>query len=165
VAGEAAGGPGAKGTGPEASAASPLVPALGVAPPSARRVGPPEALDVRLGGIGRTDAEDVAVTWGGVGLANARSVSVELGGLGLGIGEQVRVTQSVARTVIGGEVELEQTVSRVVIGGRVSFRRASGAIVVLAGRTDGEVRALLDWRGALAIGATIGLILRMLRRR
>jgi hypothetical protein len=133
--------------------------------PGPRRAGPPEALEVRWGSIARSQAEDVAVTWGGVGLASARHVSVELGGLGLGIGEQVRLTQAAAGTVIAGAVELEQSLSRVVVGGRVTFRRASGALLVLAARTDGEVRTLVDWRGALALGAAAGIALGLLRRR
>lgn len=140
-------------------------PGPSAAEPSARRVGPPEAVEVRWGSIGRSDAEDIAVTWGGIGLASARHVSVELGGLGLGIGEQVHLTQAAAGTVIAGAVELEQCLTRVIVGGRVTFRRASGALVVLAARTDGEVRTLLDWRGALAFGAAAGIAIGLLRRR
>jgi hypothetical protein len=147
-------------SGPEAASAS----SRAAAEPT-RRVGSPQALEVRWGGIGRSDADDVAVTFGGVGLARARQVSVELGGLGLGLGEEVRVSQAVANAVVGSSVELEQSFSRVVVGARVTFRRASGALVVIAGRVDGEVRTLVDWRGALAFGAATGLAIGLLRRR
>lgn len=150
---------------PAVAVASP--PPSGSASPSipVRTVGPPEAVDVHRSVIGRSDADDVAVTWGAVGLARARQVSVELGALGLGIGDQVQVTQAAAGTVIGGTIDLEQCVSRVVVGARVTFRRASGALVVIAARTDGEVRTLLDWRGALAFGAAAGIAMGLLRRR
>ena len=37
--------------------------------------------------------------------------------------------------------------------------------VIIAGQVKGDVRPLLDWRGALAGGAVIGLLLGILRRR
>jgi hypothetical protein len=37
--------------------------------------------------------------------------------------------------------------------------------VVLAGKLDGDVKVLLDWRAALAFGAVAGILAAILRRR
>jgi hypothetical protein len=44
-------------------------------------------------------------------------------------------------------------------------RQPSLVGLLLANRVDGDVRTLLDWRGALAAGAAIGLVVGLLRRR
>jgi hypothetical protein len=47
----------------------------------------------------------------------------------------------------------------------VTFSRPSAALVLIAQRVSGDVRVLLDWRGALAFGAAFGLLVGLLRRR
>ena len=42
---------------------------------------------------------------------------------------------------------------RTLVANRVEFGPNSGAAVVIAARVEGDVRPLLDWRGALAFGA------------
>jgi hypothetical protein len=44
------------------------------------------------------------------------------------------------------------------IAQRVTFTRPSAVLVMLAGSVSGEVRPLIDWRGALAAGAAFGLL-------
>ncbi len=123
------------------------------------------ALDVRQGAVGRDDAEDVAVSQGAIGFARGERVSVEMGAIGAGFGGEVRVTQGVAGTVIAREVVLEQTLTRSVIARDVVVRRPSAVLFLLAQRVEGDVRALVDWRGALAFGAVVGLLVGLLRRR
>ena len=51
------------------------------------------------------------------------------------------------------------------ITGRATFGRNAGVLVLIAGRVEGPVRTLLDWRGALALGAAMGVVVGLLRRR
>ena len=43
--------------------------------------------------------------------------------------------------------------------------RQSGAILILARKVEGDVRTVLDWRGALAIGAALAVGMGLLARR
>lgn len=122
-------------------------------------------VDVQRGGIGHAQAQDVAVHLGGIGVARAERVSVELGGLGLGIAREARVTQGIARTIVSQQARLEQGLVGAVVTGRATFERTTGVVVLIAGRVDGPVKALLDWRGALAFGAAFAAITALVRRR
>jgi hypothetical protein len=122
------------------------------------------SVSVRQGGVGRATADDISVTMGGVGAARAERISVELGGVGAAMANEVRVSQGYLGPTLAREVHLEQAFARSVVAGRASFGDRSGAIVVLAGRVDGSVRTLLDWRGALAFGAAFGLVAGLVRR-
>ena len=51
------------------------------------------------------------------------------------------------------------------IAAHARFERNAGTLVLIAGRVEGNVRTLLDWRGALALGAAIGVTVGLLRRR
>lgn len=122
-------------------------------------------VEVRQGGIARASAEDIKVTMGGVALARADRVHVEMGGLGLAIGREAQVTQGIARSIVAKEVRVDQGLVGTAIAGRVSFERPSPVFLLIAGRTDGPVKAMFDWRGALAFGALFGLVVGILRRR
>lgn len=130
--------------------------------PSAASV---RALDLRQGAIGRLDATEVAVTQGAVGAARGDRVSVEMGAIGAALAGEIRVTQGVAGAVVGRTVTLEQAVVRTVVARDVVVRRPSAVMVLLAQRVEGDVRPLLDWRGALALGVAFGLLARLVGRR
>jgi hypothetical protein len=100
-----------------------------------------------------------------VGLARGERVSVELGGIGAAFGGEVRITQGAAYSVLAREVRLEQTIVRTVIANDVKVDRTAGVLVLLARRVDGDVRTVLDWRGAIAFGIAFGLVNVLLRRR
>ena len=126
------------------------------------------AVDVRMGGIGRLDAEEVFVQWGGIGAARADRASVELGSLGAALAGELRVTQGIAGTVAARDATIDQSLVRTLIAQRVTITRPTGVLVMIAQHVSGDVRPLLDWRGALAAGAAFGLVssvIRALRRR
>jgi hypothetical protein len=123
------------------------------------------SVEVRQGGIGRVEAQDVAVTLGGIGMARGDRVSVELGGMGAGIGRDVRLTQGAANLLVGREVHVDQSLVQTVAASNVRFERPSVVVFLLARRVEGPVRALFDWRGAIAFGAVAGLVASLLRRR
>ena len=122
-------------------------------------------IDIRQGGIGRARADDIAVTQGAIGMARGERVSVDMGAVGLAVGNEVRVTQGFAQSVLAREVRIEQGGARAVVAGRVAFERNSGVLMLFAGKVEGNVRTVLDWRGALVFGAAFGLVAGLVRRR
>ena len=124
-----------------------------------------EQVDVRQGGIGRVQATDVAVSQGGIGIARGDRISVEMGGIGVAIASEARVSQGFVRNVLARELRFEQGVIGTVVTGRATFERTGGVFLLIARNVDGNVKALLDWRGALAFGAVAGVLIGLLRRR
>ena len=122
-------------------------------------------VDVSRGGIGRAQAVDIAVSQGGIGFARGDRVSVEMGGIGAALGGEVRVTQGGVGSVLARDVHIEQAVVRTVIANNVRFERTTGVLILLARRVEGDVRVLLDWRGAVAFGAALGVVVSLFRRR
>jgi len=61
-------------------------------------------------------------------------------------------------------VHLEQSIVRTVIANEVRADRTTGVLILLARRVEGDVKTILDWRGALAFGAAFGIVSTLLRR-
>lgn len=123
------------------------------------------SVQVRQGGIANAQADDISVNMGGVALARADRVSVEMGGMGVSFARESHLTQGAARSLIAQDIHVDQSLVGTALAGRVSFERPSGIFLLIAGRVEGPVQALLDWRGAIAFGAAFGLIVGLLRRR
>ena len=87
-----------------------------------------------------------------------------MGGIGAAIVGRLELTRGAARSILAREAHLEQSFAQTVVANHVSLERGSNAIIVLARRVDGDVRALLDWRGALAFGAALGVVIGLVRR-
>jgi hypothetical protein len=122
-------------------------------------------VEVRQGGIFHAQADDVTVNMGGIALARADRVNVELGGLGFALAREAHLSQGAARTVVAQDVRIDQGLVGTLLAGQVTFDRPSGVLMLIAGRVDGPVRAVLDWRSALAFGVAFGLIWGVVRRR
>jgi len=122
-----------------------------------------DQVEVRLGGIGTLQAEDVFVQWGGIGATRADSVGVEFGSLGAALAGEARVTQGFAGIVAAREATVEQAVVRTMIAQRVTINRPSAVLVLIAQRVEGEVRPLLDWRGALVAGLGFAAVTAVVR--
>jgi hypothetical protein len=122
-------------------------------------------VEVRQGGIGRLEAEDVLVAQGGIALARGDRIAVELGGIGAALANDLRVTQGAVGSAIARTATIEQGLVRTLVAQEVRFERPSGVLVLLAARVSGDVRTLLDWRGALAFGAAFGVVTALLRGR
>ncbi len=97
------------------------------------------------------------VQWGGIGATRADTVGVEFGAIGAAFAGEVRVTQGFAGSIIAREATLEQGIARNVIAQRVTINRPSAIGILIAQHVHGDVRPILEWRGALAAGAVIGL--------
>ncbi len=127
-----------------------------------------DTVEVRMGGIGVLDADEAFVQWGGIGAAKAKHVGVEFGSVGAAMAGELRVTQGVAGIVLAREATIEQGFVRTLFAQRVEIKRPSAVLVMIAQHVSGEIRPLLDWRGALAFGAAFGLVsglLSLVRRR
>lgn len=123
-------------------------------------------VDVRQGGIGQASATDITLSQGAIGFARGDRVSLEMGAIGAAIGDEVRITQAMANLVgARGDVTVDQSLVSTLIGYRVTIRQPSAVLLLIAGRVDGSVRPLLDWRGGLAAGAAAGLVMGLLRAR
>jgi hypothetical protein len=120
-------------------------------------------VEVRLGGIGALAAEDVFVQWGGVGAARAEHLGVEFGSIGVALAGEARVSQGFAGSIAAREATLEQGIVRTLIAQHVTVNRPSAVLVMIAQHVNGDVRPLLDWRGALAAGAAMGLVMAIVR--
>lgn len=117
-----------------------------------------DEVQIRLGGIGALEAERVEVALGGIGAARADVIDVRLGSVGAALAGDLRVTQGAAGSVIAREAHVEQAFVRTLIARDVEISRPSAVLLLLAGRVRGDVRPLLDWRGALAVGLGFGLV-------
>jgi len=140
-----------------ASAPGPAAPSVGIA-----------SLRLERGGIAEATADTVEIRLGGIGAARAQRVGVEFGSVGAAMAGEIHVTQGYAASVLAREATIEQGFVRTLIDQRVHVTRPSAVLVMIAQHVSGEVRPLLDWRGALAFGAAFGLVsglFRLARRR
>ncbi|HEX5590617.1 MAG TPA: hypothetical protein VFX65_10045 [Candidatus Limnocylindrales bacterium] len=123
-----------------------------------------DAVEVRQGAVGRIDATEVEVTQGAVGAIRAEHVLVQMGGVGAALGGEVSINQGGAGSVLAQNVRIEQSFVRTLVGQHVEIHRPSAVLVLIAQRVSGDVRPLLDWRGALALGAVFGIAAGILGR-
>ena len=115
-------------------------------------------VDVRQGGISRVEAQDVAVNMGGIAIARADRVSAEMSAVAIALAGEARVSQSFVRALFTRDARLEQTAVWSLLANRVTFQRSSFAGVVIARRVEGNVKTLVDWKGALAVASVVGAV-------
>jgi hypothetical protein len=91
-----------------------------------------------------------------------------MSGVALSLAGEARVRQSYVRDMLARDVHMEQTAVGNVLANHVTFDRQSFAGVVIARSVEGNVRTLLDWKGALAVAGVLGAVsaaLAIVRRR
>jgi hypothetical protein len=98
-------------------------------------------------------------------VARGDRVSVELGGIGAVLAGELHMTQSAASSVLARDVRIEQSAVRMLVANEVHAERTTGVLVLIARKVEGDVRTVLDWRGAIAFGAAFGVIVSLLRGR
>jgi len=123
-----------------------------------------ERVELRLSAVGMVDAGDVHFAQGALGAARADNVTVEQGAIGAALADNIQVSRGYARSILARQVQLDSAAARVVIAADVKVER-SAIMLLVARRVAGDVRVLMDWRGAAAFGAVAGLIIGLLRRR
>jgi len=117
-----------------------------------------DAVEVHQGAVGRVDATEVSVTQGAIGAARAERISVQMGGIGAVMAGEVDLSQGVAGSILAQRARIDQSFVRTLIAQQVEIHRPSAVLVLIAQRVSGDVRPLLDWRGALVLGATFGAL-------
>jgi hypothetical protein len=75
------------------------------------------------------------------------------------------MTQSAAGSIIARDVRIEQSAIRVLVANNVQSTKTTGVLFLLARKVEGDVRTLLDWRGAIAFGTAFGVVVSLLRGR
>jgi hypothetical protein len=123
-----------------------------------------DAVEIHQGAAGRVDATTVSVTQGAIGAAKADHVDVHMGAVGVALGGDVIVSQGMAGTVLAGEAHLDQAFVRTLVAREVTVTRPSAVVFLVAQKVSGEIKVLLDWRGALAFGAAFGVLAGLLGR-
>lgn len=119
---------------------------------------------LQAGIVGGIAADRVTVGSGIVGGIAANQVAIDRGVAGGIVADRVSVVQGGAARILAGDISVTQGGAGAIAGWNVRLGRGSFAGAVIAGRVEGEVRTLLDWRGVLAASlAVLGIAL--LRRR
>lgn len=124
----------------------------------------PAPMAVTRSALAQAQATTIDVHQGAVGAARADAVTMDQGAVGLALANDVDIRQSVTRTVLARSVRVEQSFIRTLVANEVRVERATGVGFLLARRVVGDVRVLLDWRGAVAFGAAAGFVMGLVRR-
>ena len=122
-----------------------------------------DVLHFERGAIGGVRATDVTASLAVVGGIAANHVSVEKGAVQGILAREATVRQGIARGVVAQRVHVEQSMVRVVLANTVEAGPSTGILFAVARRIDGDAKILLDWRGALAFGASLGAFLALIR--
>jgi len=110
-----------------------------------------ESVTISQGGANSVEAENVSITQGGAANVRAAQLSVSEGGVALARTENLSIGESgSAFAVVADSATVEE-------GGNV--------FMLIARSVDGDVRPVLDWRAALAFGAGLAVVARLIRRR
>jgi hypothetical protein len=123
-----------------------------------------DRLEVRMGAVGRVDAATIEVEQGAIGAARADRITVDRGAIGAAMTGQIDARQSFVRSILAREARVEQSFVRTIVAAEVRIERATFVGILLTRRVVGDVRVLLDWRGALAFGAAAGLVAGLIGR-
>jgi len=122
-----------------------------------------EHVAVSRSAVGRVEASQVGVTQGAVGAVRADRLTVEQGAVGAALGERVEVSRGYARSILARQVQLDRAAARVVIAADVRTNQTA-VMFLVARKVAGDVRVLFDWRGALALGAALGVVAGLISR-
>lgn len=117
-----------------------------------------DAVEIRQGAVGRVDATEVSVLQGAIGAAKSDRIDVHMGAVGAALGGHVSVAQGVAGTVLAQQARVEQSFVRTLVAQEVTVTQPSAVVFLIAQRVSGQVKVLLDWRGAIAFGAAFGIV-------
>jgi hypothetical protein len=127
-------------------------------PEGLAEAGRPADSRVDQGVVGGITADRVEVGQGIVGGVMSGEVRVGRGIVGGILADRVSIAQGGAARIVAGDVSIEQGGAGAIAGWNVRLGHGSFAGAVVGARIDGDVRALLDWRGVLAVAlAVIGI--------
>jgi hypothetical protein len=117
------------------------------------------------GAVSGLEADRIDFTLGAVGMARGRDIRIGQAAVGLAVGDEIELRQSSVRLALAREsVRLDTAAAATVIGNHVDVGPRTAVAVLVAGHVEGDVRPLLDWRGAAVFGAVFALVGAVVRR-
>ena len=137
-------------------------PVMGVADADVRGA---DNVDIHNGGARDIDATTVSITQGGARDIEATTVTINQGGAANVRADELNVSQGGVGMARAERLTLQQGGSAfAVVAQDATLDPETNVFLLIAGSTRGDVRPVLDWRAAAALGAGFALALRMLRR-
>lgn len=118
--------------------------------------GPAAAVDLRGWRAPSIGAAQVAVERCAVGTARGYHLQMHQSAAVAVAARQTAISRSIAWLVTGGSVRADRVVAQWIAGGLIETRRVL-AFAIVGGKINGDVRCLLDTRGAFAFGAGLAL--------
>ena len=122
-----------------------------------------DVLEFERGAIGGVRATDVTARLAIIGGIAANNASVERGAVGGIVSREATVRLGSVRGVVAQHAHVEQAFVRAMVANTVQTGPSTGILFAVARRIDGDAKILLDWRGALAFGASLGAFLALIR--
>lgn len=120
---------------------------------------------VELDGTETVRAENVNLSQGGVKTIEASNVMLSQGGAGQVRAEQMNVEQSGVGLARVEKLTLGNGASAfAVVADQATIEEGSNTFLVVTRTLSGDARPTIDWRGAMAFGAGVGLVLSIMRR-
>jgi hypothetical protein len=122
-------------------------------------------VEITNGGARDIDATTVNITQGGARDIEATTVTINQGGAGRVSAEQLTVSQGGVGLARAEQLTLQEGGNAfAVVADKAHFDAETSVFLLISGSTSGEVKPVLDWRAALAIGAGFALVLSAMRR-
>ncbi len=107
-------------------------------------------------------AKKVSVSWGGIGQARAEEIALNTGGIVAATAGSIEITKGAVVWARADELGVNRCQIRYVRAGRAELQDTTVGLL-LAREVRGDVRVLLDQKGALLAGLAAGLVLGLLR--
>jgi len=122
-------------------------------------------VDIQNGGARDIDATNVSITQGGARDIDAKTVTVNQGGVGRIQAEEVSVSQGGIGLARAEHLTIQDGGNAfAVMADKATLDPETSVFLLVAGSTTGDVRPVIDWRAALAIGAGFAVALSTMRR-
>jgi hypothetical protein len=122
-------------------------------------------VDIHNGGARDIDATTVSITQGGARDIEATTVTINQGGAGSIRAEELSISQGGVGLARADHLTLQEGGNAfAVIAEDATLDPEASVFLLIAGSAKGDVRPVLDWRSAAALGAAFALVLGILRR-
>lgn len=133
--------------------------------PSAGRDVSGDNVDIHNGGARDIDANTVSITQGGARDIDATTVTINQGGAARIRADELNVSQGGVGLARTERLTLQEGgTAFAVIADSATLDPDTSVFLLIAGSAKGDVRPVMDWRGAAAFGASFALVLGLLRR-
>lgn len=124
-----------------------------------------ESVNIQNGGARDIDATNVSITQGGARDIDATTVTVNQGGVGRIQADEVSISQGGVGLVRAEHLTIQDGgAAFAIMADKATLDPETSVFLLIAGSTTGDVKPVLDWRAALAVGAGFAFVLSALRR-